>query len=114
MAELQTGLGAVDTLQQSSQVIGILHVFNIESDGIGTTFQGVNSDGIRFVQISLGHFLHNLPVIIVFFRSTGIRELSRHRVKIIQIFQVFGTIIGAHIETLIGAPNQFLLIVGSF
>ena len=58
--------------------------------------------------------LTHIPHVVVGVFAAGEGHLAGVAVEVFEAFEVFGTVVGFHLETFDGAPHEFLLIVGSF
>ena len=75
---------------------------------------GVEGEGVGLGGVFFGDVLTDVPDVAVGLLSAGEGELVGVGVKVLDVFEVFGTIVGLHLETFDGFPYQFLLVVGTF
>lgn len=89
-------------------------VLGAEAEGGGAAFQGVESDGVGFDGVLFLDVLTNVPDVVVGMFATGVGKLVGVGVKIINVFQILGAVVGLDFETFDGFPDELLLVVGAF
>ena len=114
VVELHAGGVQVDVFEQRFQSRVTVDVGGVESHAGGAALQGVRCNSVGLGGIGLFHFLNNIPVVVTGFRATRIGELVRHGLEIVQVLQIFSALIGAYLETFIGSPYEFLLVISAF
>ena len=103
-----------DTLKESvDELSAHIAALNVESQGVDTLVEDVESLGIGSLCIVDNDVLTHSPYIVVLLVTTYEWELSRQSVGGGKTLDVLPEIEGLHIEALIGSPNEFFLKVGT-
>ena len=88
-------------------------VRNVETDGIDTRIEHFQCKGIGFGRIYDIDCLMRQPVVVAAYASQ-IREFARFCSERFQTFEILGAIVWTDVESFVGPPYQFTLIVGTF
>ena len=107
-------LQASGYIEQLLHILEAFHLAGAEADAVGTAVEGVDGEGVGFGQGVGGDVLTDVPDIVVSMFAAGEGCLAGVAVEILDVFQVFGTIIGLHLKTFDGLPDKFFLVVGTF
>ena len=106
----------VDAVEQGGDLDGGvgLVVLQLEANAVGTTAQGVQSHFVGFGDIFHGDVLTNEPFVAFGFVAADVGEFIGILAGPWDVGKVFGAVVRSHLEAFGGAPNQFLVVVGTF
>src|SRR5574344_565461 len=85
----------------------------MESNGVGTTADGIDGLSVGFGDIFHDDIVTYQPSVSLFLVATDIRELGGHNAIPRDVFKVFGAVVWSYRKSFIRFPNQFLVVVGT-
>ena len=106
--------GQVDVIQEGGHLLFGIYILGAEADGCGAAFEGVEGEAVGFGDIVFADVLTDVPDVAVGLLAASEGELGGVRVEILNVFEVFGAVVGFDLEALDGFPDQFFLVVGTF
>ena len=104
----------IDALEEGGHIVEALDALGAETQGGGAALDSVEGDAVGLLEIFDADVLTHFPHIVVGMFAAGEGLLTRVAVEVLEAFEVFGTVVGFHLEALDGLPNEFLLVVGPF
>ncbi len=104
----------IDALEEGGHVVDALDALGAEAQGGGSAFDGVEGDAVGFLKVVDADVLAHFPHVVVGMLATGEGFLAGVAVEVLEAFEVFGAVVGFHLEALDGLPDEFLLVVGTF
>ena len=122
LQELEVVLGAhevdahgvdVDALEQGGHVVEAVDALGAEAERRGAALHGVEGHAVGLLGVGDVDVLAHVPHVVVRVFAARVGHLAGVAVEVFETFEVFGTVVGFHLETFDGVPHEFLLVVGS-